>query len=241
MNPNDSQDKKGNITEQKIVNLFRHTQPNMVFNLLSQTSYEGGGENKIFLAGSVILRGGLIIVKGAYNKLTISGNCRLRNLRIEIFGNNNTIEIGESVMVYEKGWLCIEGNNCMISIGRKTTIGSADIFCGESDTTIQIGEDCMFSRDIRMNTSDFHSIISLDTNLRINPPANIRIGHHVWVGNGSTLLKGATIGENSIIASRALVTGRVFQNRAIIAGFPAKVIRDNVTWSRDKLPYNHSN
>lgn len=190
----------------------------------------------ISLARNVILRGGIIIVKGANNKLTILANCRLRNLRIEIFGNNNTIEIGESVMVYEKGWLCIEGDNCMISIGRKTTIGSADIFCGESDTTILIGEDCMFSRDIGMNTSDFHSIIDISTGKRINPPKDIIVGNKIWVGNNAFISKGSKVGAGSVIASRAFLSGKEFHANTVIAGLPAKVIKENVTWIREKLP-----
>lgn len=140
-------------------------------------------------------------------------------------------------MFYENGWLCIEGDNCSITIGHKTTIGSADIFCGESNTKIEIGEDCMFSRDIRMNTSDFHSIISTETGKRINPPQDIKIENHVWVGNNAFIGKGSVIRKNTVVASRAYLSGKEYPSHTIIGGLPAKVIKEKVTWSREKLPF----
>lgn len=192
-----------------------------------------GNSNKLKISGTVVIKGGLISVVGRNNILTISEKCRFRNVRIEIFGNNNRIIIGESVMFYEKGWLCIEGDNCTINIGNKTTIGSADIFCGESNTSIEIGSDCMFSREIVMNTSDFHSIVEHDTRKRINPPKNITIGEHVWVGNGVSIMKGASVGNNSVIASRALVSGKVYSEHSLLAGLPAKVIKESINWTRE--------
>lgn len=203
-----------------------------VFNLRKRIK---GNDNKIKISGTVVLKDGFISVVGRNNILCISEKCRLKNLRVEIFGDNNRIEIGESVMFYEKGWLCIEGDNCSISINSKTTIGSADIFCGESKTDIVIGSDCMFSREIRMNTSDFHSIIEQNTGKRINPPRNITIGEHVWVGNGVLILKGAAIGSNSVIASKAVVSGKVYEENIILAGLPARVIKENINWSREKI------
>lgn len=194
-----------------------------------------GSTNKLDINSTVVLRGGYISIVGTNNILCISEKCRLKNLRVEIFGDNNRIEIGESVMFYEKGWLCIEGDDCSISINSKTTIGSADIFCGESKTDIVIGSDCMFSREIWMNTSDFHSIIEQNTGKRINPPRNITIGEHVWVGNGVLILKGATIGSNSVIASKAVVSGKVYEENIILAGLPARVIKENINWSREKI------
>lgn len=196
-----------------------------------------GNKNRIEISKNSILINGSLLIKGDHNHLIIKDTNRLRHVKIEIFGNNNEITLNDSVLFYEKGWLCIEGDNCKILIGSRTTLGSADIFCGENNTKVEIGSDCMFSRDIVLNTSDFHSIIEQKSGQRINPPKDIRIGDHVWIGNGVSIMKGASIGNDSIIAMKALVSGKTYSNNSILAGLPAKVIKENVTWSLKKLPY----
>jgi acetyltransferase-like isoleucine patch superfamily enzyme len=52
----------------------------------------------------------------------------------------------------------------------------------------------------------------------------IVIGENVWVGAKATILKGARIGDNSVIGAHAVVTGEIPAN-VVAAGIPAKVIR----------------
>lgn len=178
-----------------------------------------------------------IIIKGQDNHIILGDDVKIANTKISIFGSNNRLHLQDGVKIYEECEFLIEGNNCEIFIGNKTTIGSANIFCGESNTKILIGENCMLSRSINIDTSDFHSIIDLISRKRINPPKNVLIGNKVWIGFNTTISKGAIIGQNSIIASRALVGGKEFPSNVIVAGIPAKIIKENITWSRDKLPY----
>jgi acetyltransferase-like isoleucine patch superfamily enzyme len=63
---------------------------------------------------------------------------------------------------------------------------------------------------------------------RINYARDINIGKHVWIGAYVNILKGVTIGDNSIIGIRSIVTKNIPQN-CIALGVPAKVIRENVT------------
>ena len=60
----------------------------------------------------------------------------------------------------------------------------------------------------------------------------VRIGEDVWVGAGSIVLKGVTIGRDAIIAVGAVVSKDV-PAYAIVGGVPAQVIR--YRWSRDKI------
>ncbi|WP_342645889.1 DapH/DapD/GlmU-related protein [Mucilaginibacter sp. CSA2-8R] len=59
------------------------------------------------------------------------------------------------------------------------------------------------------------------------------IGSDVWVGYGSTILSGVTIGDGSIIAAGSVVTKDV-EAYSIYGGVPAKKIRDRFN-SKDDL------
>lgn len=52
------------------------------------------------------------------------------------------------------------------------------------------------------------------------------IGDNVLIGMGAVVLNGAKIGKDSLVGAGALVTeGKVFPERSLIVGSPAKVIR----------------
>ena len=152
---------------------------------------------------SVLKKALQIYISGINNSIGLEANCFLVNTHIIITGNNNTILFKSGVVVSENAKFYIEESNADITIGEKTTIGGAKFYKGESDTSIFIDYDCMLSSDIGMNTSDFHSIISLEDNLRINPPKSIKINNNVWIGNGVYITKGSVIGSNSVVAARA--------------------------------------
>ena len=156
-------------------------------------------------------------------------------MTIEVFGKNNTVEIADSVMVYERCYISIKGDNCHCVIGSKTTIGSASLFLEESRTDIRIGEDCMLGRDICLHTTDFHSILDNISGQRINYPESIYVGEHVWLGLGVTLGKGAYVADGSVVGEHAMVTKKFTQPHICLVGIPAKIIKENINWSREKL------
>jgi maltose O-acetyltransferase len=52
----------------------------------------------------------------------------------------------------------------------------------------------------------------------------VSIGNNVWIGSRVMILKGASIGDNSVIAAMSVVTSAIPAN-CVAAGVPAKVIR----------------
>lgn len=91
--------------------------------------------------------------------------------------------------------------------------------------TVEIGEGATIGRDVVIRSYDGHTIDL--PGYHISEP--IKIGRHVWVGQGATILKGVKIGDGAIIAAGALVTKDV-PARCIVGGIPAKVIKENVNW-----------
>lgn len=122
---------------------------------------------------------------------------------------------GSYIRVVPKGKLILHGGfineNVQITVGDVVEIGS-DFTCG---------------RDVVIRSYDGHTICQ--EGYRISGP--IKIGKHVWIGQGATILKGVTIGDGAIIAAGAIVTKDV-PSRCIVAGIPAKVVRENVNWHK---------
>ena len=170
-------------------------------------------------------------IKGNKNVVRIE-NGVYWNFIFRIFADNCRVLISEKCIL-QGGLLTIHANGSLFSIGPKTSVGNA-VFQMHENSSIEIGEDCMFSIDVFGSVSDMHSIIDCTSNCRINLPAPIRIGNHVWIGKGCSLLKGTTIGDNSIIGANSTVSGNI-ENNVIAAGTPAKTIRTQVTWDRKLL------
>lgn len=57
----------------------------------------------------------------------------------------------------------------------------------------------------------------------------VNIGNKVWIATNAIILPGVTIGDGAIIAAGAVVTKDV-PSRSMVAGVPAKVIKENVEW-----------
>lgn len=127
--------------------------------------------------------------------------------------------------------------NSFLKIGKNFSIETNYSICADKDTSILIGEDCMFSSDAFLRTNDGHSIFDVETGENINSSyairkaKNIMIGSHVWVGVKSVILYNAIINDGCIIGAMSMVKCEV-PNNCMAAGIPAKIVRTNVAWSR---------
>lgn len=167
---------------------------------------------------------------GVNNTLEIAKGCRLNNCKVQFFGDGNKVIISNDCVFNEVDIWISDGS--VIEVGHNTHFtGKIHIACIEGKT-IRIGARCLFSNEITLRTGDSHSILN-SKGERINQAADIRIGDHVWVGQQVVILKGAGISSESIIGTRALVTGKEFESNVIIAGIPARVINSGVTWHHD--------
>ena len=171
---------------------------------------------------------------GKRNILRIGKNSMIHGLGIYMRGNDISVEIGENVIIGKHCSIRCEGNNIKIVVGNYTTMTRDVHICAQEDNSfILIGEDCMFSNTITIRTSDSHPIYDYD-GTRLNPPGNIKIGKHVWIAPGTTVLKGVEVGDSSIIASKSLVTKDVPES-SLAGGVPAKILKSGIYWTRENL------
>jgi len=191
-----------------------------------------GQANSIKIPESVLLAGkGSLIVNASNCDIEIESQVQLRNLALTINGDGTVLRFGKDCVL--SGAVIVKSPDSCLKIGRKTTWMNVFISFHERGSIV-MGEDCMLSGDIRMDVSDMHSIIDVQTGMRINPAADIMLGDHVWVGQGVFITKGCVVGSNVIIGAKALVTKDMPDN-VLVAGVPARVIREGVTWDRRRL------
>jgi acetyltransferase-like isoleucine patch superfamily enzyme len=113
-------------------------------------------------------------------------------------------------------------NNSVIVIGDNCRLNGTIIHCNER---IEIGKNCMFGPGTVIVDNDSHRIVTDFIERRKKPESKpILINDNVWIGMNCTVLKGVTIGENSIVAAGSLVTKDVFEN-SLVGGHPAELIR----------------
>lgn len=197
------------------------------------------GGNKIktgestFRISDTLMKKTRIVFNGKNNKLIIDKDVRLFNCNFFILGENNTIIIGEkSILNNCDFWM--EDNDNYIKLGASTTInGTTQIACIEGCRVI-IGNDCMLSSEISIRTGDSHSIID-NEGARINSSKDVMIGNHVWIGTRCIINKGTIIRDNSIVGAGAVVTKVFNESNIIIAGNPARIIRNDIGWRRERI------
>ena len=73
-------------------------------------------------------------------------------------------------------------------------------------------------------TSNFHPLNPEERKSNNYDGKDIIIGNNVFIGMNVTVLKGSTIGNNSVISVGAIVTGDIPPN-VIAGGIPCKVIK----------------
>lgn len=88
---------------------------------------------------------------------------------------------------------------------------------------VVIGDGVMMANGTYITDSDWHTVYDRTTRSDVVTPVHIR--DNVWLGDHATVLKGVTIGENSVVAARAVVTRDVAPN-VVVAGNPARVVKE---------------
>ncbi len=118
-------------------------------------------------------------------------------------------------------------------IGDRCVIGMrSGIVAHES---IEIGDDVWFGQEVYVTDAN-HGYADPGTPIgrQLGPHAPVRIGSGSWLGHGTVVLPGTTIGRNVVVAAGSVVRGDV-PDHAVVAGVPAKLVRRHVPgvgWER---------
>jgi len=176
--------------------------------------------------------------------LTPTGR-RLKLDGIAFIGPEVRLQIGKkaSVQLGRWSWIgrgtkirCHEG---VVRIGAKTVMGEDCTISAYQH--VSIGEQCIIADRVMLIDFD-HAVTEVERPIRVQGiyKRDVRVGNNVWIGYGAQILRGVSIGDNSIIGATAVVSKDVPAN-AVVAGVPARVIRmretpQNLRWSEPVEP-----
>lgn len=147
-----------------------------------------------------------------------------------IIGRGLRLNSGDNFNIIGRQQKCIFWVEGVLTIMDNVGISSSAIICNHQ---ITIGNNVVIGGNTVIYDTDFHS---LDAEQRNNPKqdrinarwAPVVIADHVFIGAHSTILKGVTIGENSVVGACSVVSKSIPANE-IWAGNPAVFIRKNIS------------
>ncbi len=114
------------------------------------------------------------------------------------------------------------GQAAVLQIGQSNQFSNniSIVSCGR----ITIGDRCLIGDQVAIYDCDAHEVDPVNRHRSSGEILPVSIGNNVWLGSRVIILKGVTIGDNSVIGAMSVVTRSIPPN-CIAAGNPARVLR----------------
>ncbi len=180
-------------------------------------------------------------------RATVPGALRRRGVRVgdkAVFygmpivtrAEGSTLELGErAVLTSDSAFTALGVSRpCVLRTmrpGARLVVGadcglSGAVICAAESVTL--GRECLLGADVLVADNDFHPLAPERRRFENDPArigsAPVRIGDNVFIGTRAIVLKGVTIGSNSVIAAGSVVVSDVPPD-CIAGGVPARVLR----------------
>jgi len=153
-----------------------------------------------------------------HSRIVIGEKCRFMS-----------IQTGNYIGINHRCIIATQEVNSQIIIGDECGFSGTSIWCFDS---ITIGNNVRFGANVVIMDGDAHQ-----DDPRAGKNAPIVIEDNVWIGAGVTVLKGVTIGRNSLIGAGSVVVKDIPAN-TVAAGNPCRVIRNHSAAIIEKLEQN---
>jgi carbonic anhydrase/acetyltransferase-like protein (isoleucine patch superfamily) len=137
-----------------------------------------------------------------------------------------SVRLGDQASVW---FNCVlRGDNDWLTIGARSNIQDGSVLHTDEGIELVVGDGVTVGHKVMLH--------------------GCSIGDNSLIGIGSSVLNGAQIGRNCLVGAHALVTeNKVFPDRSLILGAPAKVVRElsdeevaHIRWSADVYVRNAS-
>lgn len=144
-----------------------------------------------------------------------------------IFNGKGNIELNYTTIGYNPSpgfynsvsYIEARNKTAQIKIGKSHINNNLKLIA--QDNSVTIGDNCLIGINVEILNSDFHPISIKDRHHGGGKSKDINIGDNVFIGNNVIILKGVTIGRNSVVANGSVVFDNIPEN-SIVRGNPAK-------------------
>jgi len=178
-----------------------------------------------------------------------------RNLRVDghviiRVARRGAIQLGDNVIINSRTGSNLVGRtnptilHCMgdghITFGSNCGCSFAVL---SSKSSIRIGNHTKIGGNARIYDHDYHALNHLSRRSPVNDIAACKttpvvIGDDVLIGANAIILKGVTVGERSVIGAGAVVSMKSIPPDSLVAGNPARVIRNLATHTAGGIQNN---
>lgn len=157
----------------------------------------------------LIIAGKGVMIEKKFGVILINKYCRINpDVHISVVGRSQSVKASLSI-----------GLNTEIGPNTRINVGSS----------VSIGNDCGISWNCDILDNDFHTIFYEDGFPRPSTRP-IVIEDHVLIGCNTTILKGVTIGHDSVIAAGSVVVSNIAPY-SLVRGNPARFAMRINGWS----------
>lgn len=163
-------------------------------------------------------------------------------IQIGIGGSEGQIGNEKGFWRVQKGAKIIFAGNAGFSRGNSIRIDAGEIHIGKNfnsnsfnlyhcENKITIGDNVLIGCNVTIRDNDGHTLLYDDLVDSFNNRP-IHIGDDVWICAKVDILKGVNIPSGCVVGYRSCVLGDFKQKNCIIAGYPARVLRENISWKK---------
>lgn len=177
------------------------------------------------------LKRGQIVLDAPLRKNFFFGECGSAGLQ-EVKGG---IYLDDGAKIYLNA-MCILGQGTVLRCDKNATIEfGKNFYCNKncylrSSERIKFGDDCSLGWNVQLNADDGH-VVKYNGKMS-QQKGHITIGNHVWLTSNTIVTKEVTIADGCIVAQGAIVTKSITDSQSLVAGIPAKAIKNNVEWKK---------
>lgn len=176
-------------------------------------------------------------------RLFIILQCKLKRIDLKIgnkvsfnqqavINGKGTVIIGDKVSIgYKLGGNYYKNRSefqprykdAVIEIGDEVAFNNNIFICCAQ--RVKIGNNCLIGEGVTIFDFEAHGTSPYNRH-KLGNEKEVIIGNNVWIGSKVIILKGAKIGDNSIIAAGSVVLGKEYPSNVIIGGNPARIIKE---------------
>lgn len=143
-----------------------------------------------------------------------------------IFIRSGEIGAGSAISIQKGATLCI-GEHIHATSNAKIIVAQS----------VSIGNHCIIGWNSMIMDTSWHTLYNLSTDSYSCKTSPIHIGHYNWISNGCQLMKGCVTPDFCVIGACSILNKNLkAPSCCLIAGSPAKVVRENVLYD-DFLKY----